>query len=506
MKTLILLFTAALTLSASAGDGANWRPKERWRGFNLLGMFVQTFSPGHFDEFDFQVMREWGFNFARLPMDYRYWIQDGDWEKIDEAKFAPIDQAVAWGRQYGIHTQISFHRAPGYTVARPAEAKSLFKDPEALRVCCRHWAYFARRYKGIPNEEVSFNLFNEPPDIEDEEYGKVAKKLIEAIRREDPTRFIIADGLSWGTRPARSLLGIPGVGQASRGYAPMPISHYRASWIGNSDVPPAWPINPFLPTGYCYGPAKSPWNTPLVLKNVPASEAHVKFQRISGPVTFRVSQDGKSICETGFVPQTNSPAWTNAVYYPDWKIVQGTPHDELIFRLTENAKELAFSVEKGDWVNLQSIRFVSPSDGREAVLPFDNTWGKPTYQEQVFTAWEGEASFQVLDTNGKFRPKYEDKGMQYLYSKILSRWDEFAAKGGFYMVGEFGAYKYTPHAMVLDWLEDYLRLWKERGAGWAMWNLRGEIGVLDSHRADVQYESYRGHQLDRKMLDLLRKY
>ena len=39
-----------------------------------------------------------------------------------------------------------------------------------------------------------------------------------------------------------------------------------------------------------------------------------------------------------------------------------------------------------------------------------------------------------------------------------------------------------------------------------MWNLRGEIGVLDSERTDVQYEDYKGHKLDRKMLELLKQY
>ncbi|MBQ7188328.1 MAG: cellulase family glycosylhydrolase [Kiritimatiellae bacterium] len=507
MKTILLFFLTALAIPAMAGnDGANWRPKERWRGFNLPGLFIKEWSPGHFDEFDFEVMREWGFNFARLPMDYRYWIQDGDWEKIDESKFAPIDQAVKWGKRYGIHVQLSFHRAPGYTVAKPTEAKSLFNDADALRVCCQHWAFFARRYKGIPNEEVSFNLFNEPPDIEDEEYGKVAKALIEAIRHEDPLRFIVADGLSWGTRPAMSLLGIPGVGQASRGYSPMPISHYRASWIQNSDVPPVWPINPFRPTCFCYGPGKSPWNTPLVLKGVPPCEARIRFERVSGPVAFRVAKNGEQIQEIELVPQTNSPAWTNAVYYPDWKIVQGTPREEFSIRLADQPGDLTFSVTKGDWVNLKSIRFVSPKDGRESVLTFDNTWGKPINHEQRFTGWNNGDSFRIDTPSGEFQPKYADAGMEYLYRKLLVNWDKFAAQGGFYMVGEFGAFKYTPHEMVMDWLEDYLRLWKERGAGWAMWNLRGQFGILDSNRADVQYETFRGHQLDRKMLDLLRKY
>ena len=67
-----------------------------------------------------------------------------------------------------------------------------------------------------------------------------------------------------------------------------------------------------------------------------------------------------------------------------------------------------------------------------------------------------------------------------------------------------GAYQYTPHRVVLDWMRDGLDLWKEAGWGWALWNFRGGFGVLDSHRRDVAYEDLKGHKLDRRMLDLLR--
>ena len=39
-----------------------------------------------------------------------------------------------------------------------------------------------------------------------------------------------------------------------------------------------------------------------------------------------------------------------------------------------------------------------------------------------------------------------------------------------------------------------------------MWNFRGEFGVLDSNRADVTYEAYKGHKLDRKLMDLLVRF
>ena len=53
---------------------------------------------------------------------------------------------------------------------------------------------------------------------------------------------------------------------------------------------------------------------------------------------------------------------------------------------------------------------------------------------------------------------------------------------------------------------DLLALWQEAGWGWAMWNLRGAFGVVDSGRDDVKYDSFRGHKLDRELLELIRAH
>ena len=126
-----------------------------WRGFNLLEKFtLQMNSP--FVELDFQRMSEWGFDFVRLPMDYRCWALDGDFYKIDEKSLRQIDRAVEFGRKYGIHVDICFHRAPGYCINPPKEPLNLWKDEEALEACEYHWSLFAKRYKGIPSRRVSF--------------------------------------------------------------------------------------------------------------------------------------------------------------------------------------------------------------------------------------------------------------------------------------------------------------------------------------------------------------
>lgn len=91
--------------------------------------------------------------------------------------------------------------------------------------------------------------------------------------------------------------------------------------------------------------------------------------------------------------------------------------------------------------------------------------------------------------------------------RIYSMW---AATGEIYKVGihcgEFGCANNTPHSVTLAWMEDLLSVLKEHNIGWAMWNLCGSFGVLDSGRKDVEYEDFHGYRLDRKMLSLLQKY
>ena len=82
-----------------------------------------------------------------------------------------------------------------------------------------------------------------------------------------------------------------------------------------------------------------------------------------------------------------------------------------------------------------------------------------------------------------------------LERQCLSSWDALAAAGVGVHVSEVACYKETPHEVMLAWYRDFLRAWKRRGWGWALWNLRGDFGVVDSGRSDVAYEDLDGHRL-----------
>lgn len=244
----------------------------RWYGFNLMEYFStdpdwMKYFPykddGMFPEDDFRWMSGWGFNWVRLPMDYRFWTDPRDPMKINEKMVEPIDRAIRLGEKHGVHVNVGLHRAPGECILDGMDEKitgihitpeklSVYRDRAALDAFVYQWVYFAERYKGISNEKVSFNLVNEPIDRSrdrDEaegrrQYARVARAAIAGIRGKDPGRLIVTDGYPVGASPIPELYET-GIVQSCHDYTPFQLTHYNTEWArpGNNGLPvPTWPL------------------------------------------------------------------------------------------------------------------------------------------------------------------------------------------------------------------------------------------------------------------------
>ncbi len=320
-----------------------------------MGVYVKGSSPGYYNEEDFQMMSDLGFDFVRLPLSYWFWTKEGDPFAIEEDKLAPIDDAVRWGKKYGIHVNIGFHRGPGFCIhdirRGSKEPFDLWKDEEALKCFTHHWVTFAKRYRGESAKDVSFNMLNESAGVSPEAHNKVMRTATRAIHKISPDRLCLVDGLGGGNYPMVELgdLSKESVAQSCRGYIPAGISHYRASWVDiNGDFPyPVWP------GGLAGG---EPWS----------------LERLDN-------------------------------HYKAWAAV-------------------------------------------------------------------GQAFNMGIHC------------------------------------GEGGSNSNCPHAVGLRWLDDLLNILKSYNIGYAQWEFTGNFGVIDSSRSDVDYVDYKGHRLDKKMLDILQKY
>ncbi len=495
---LLTLSSAGLILTAGNKlPDPSWNKLPRWRGFNLLEKYHRDWCNHPFNEADFKEISELGFNFVRLPLDYRIWIKDNDWNKINEEELKEIDRAIEYGKKYNIHVCLNFHRAPGYTVNTPKEPKSLWTDPEALEACAKHWAMFAKRYKGIPNRNLSFNLLNEPAKVSAKKHAKVIETLVKAIRQEDPDRLIIIDGRNWGMTPCPELIKLK-VAQATRGYQPFNLTHYKASWVECTDsLPvPVWPVVQ-IPT-FLYGPWKKNFARPLRIRGDFGSGWKLRFR--VGIVSYRskliVKADGKEIFSKVFIPGAGKGEWKESIYKPQWKIYQNVYNKDYTVDIPPGTKELEIDNLDGDWLSLPSLG-LRKNGGKEYVIRSNpNSWSIKMPKKLEFHPENHEHPF-----NGEVLVSRD-----ILWKKYIEPWKKLEKQGVGVMVGEFGAYNKTPHDVTLRWLKDVLKNYQKAGWGWALWNFKGDFGPYDSRRKDVKYVNSGESKLDVEMLRILQKY
>ena len=221
-------------------------PGSKYYGFNFQWMcsWKPGVPPEPVDEKALDFLAEFGFNFVRIPLDYRFWTKDFDYFHPDEALFHCIDRYVDACHSRGIHVSLNLHRAPGYCTNRnDLELHNLWRDGIAQDAFVFLWETFACRYQNIPGSLLSFNLVNEPPapgkqGLTRSNHAGLIRRTVAAIRRIDPDHEIVIDGLGGGYLSLPELADL-GVTHSGRGYHPMPISHHKATWWADHVKAPA---------------------------------------------------------------------------------------------------------------------------------------------------------------------------------------------------------------------------------------------------------------------------
>ncbi len=474
-----------------------------WKGFNLLGKFTLEWSNEGYMEKDLEMISDLGFNFVRLPIDYRTYCETGDWFQFIENELQEIDDAISWGQEYGIHVCINLHRAPGYCVNPPSdplppnEDVSLWENAEAQQAFTEHWAMFAERYKDVPSEDLSFNLVNEPANVDGPTYLNAVKGAIEAIQDITPNRIIMSDGVDWGNARVDDILEY-GVVMSPHFYNPFQLTHYKASWADGSDTwpEPQWPIYPMA--NYFYGSYKEYIQTPLVINGYfpSGTEITLHVQQVSTRADFSVRTKESTVWHKVFEPGPGDGEWKKVIYREEWNCYQNIYDRDYSMTLEHEATELSFLIGNGDWMTFSELRLNFPGSRKDVVInPGISDWGVPQATYQL--AADGTLSLIKAPAGHEHR---------FRLNGFLAPWVELKEQGVPVFVGEWGVYNKTPHDVTIRFMRDRLKAMKSAGLGWALWNFRGSFGILDSGRDDVDYENYRGHKLDREMLELLQNY
>lgn len=463
------------------------------KGFNLLGKFDASWSNQGYAEKQFQAVHDLGFNFVRLPVDYRTYTKPGDWDTFVENEVSEIDAAVAWGKKYNVHVCLNLHRAPGYCVNEasnlPANQQlDLWTDTVAQNAFVNHWNFFAKRYKDISPDLLSFNLVNEPSNVSEEDYVQVMQKAIEEIHTTSPERLIFVDGLNYARDIVLSLKNKPNVAQALHSYDPFQLTHYQASWVNGSDTwsEPEWPM--LMVNQYLYGHWKSEFQSPLVFKGqFPAgTKIVVNVHKVSTESTLQIKAGNTVVYSKKFVATADPGDDFTQVVETQWGY-QNISNKNYAITIDNPATQLSFENTKGDWMILNSITLVIDSDSIHYKLS-DNSWGE---KQSVYLVDE---NYSLKTEDGSEILPFDD----YVENFELARENNIP-----FMVQEFGVYNKTPHETTLAFLDDLIRFFDENQVGWALWNLDESFGILNSGRTDVDYEYWQGFQLDREMYEIL---
>ncbi|MBI3550004.1 MAG: glycoside hydrolase family 5 protein [Elusimicrobia bacterium] len=157
---------------------------------------------------DVERLKALGMNLLRVPFNAKL-LNPEDYPDVwDEAHFKRLDRVIAWCKEAGLYVVLDMHVAhggqTGSNIDDSAGGPWLFDSAASEARTAEVWRRVARRYKDEP-AILGYELLNEPiahyydvkaynPKLE-----PVYKRLVDAVRAEDPRHLILIGGAQWNT-------------------------------------------------------------------------------------------------------------------------------------------------------------------------------------------------------------------------------------------------------------------------------------------------------------------
>ena len=182
------------------------------------GLFVQ-------EEY-FDLVKEAGFDFVRLPVRWNSHAEQDYPYTIDPAFFARVDEIVGWAQARNLAIIVDFHHY-----------EEMMTDP---------WSHkdrylgiskqVAEHYKGYPSN-VLFELLNEPNTTLDAQlWNQYLVEALAIVRASNPTRDVVIGPVHWNAYDWLSTLDVPNDEHlivTFHYYSPFQFTHQGAEWVGD---------------------------------------------------------------------------------------------------------------------------------------------------------------------------------------------------------------------------------------------------------------------------------
>lgn len=211
-------------------------------GVNLGGWLSQCdHTKERYDTFitehDIEVIKGWGADHIRVPVDYDL-VEDvqGNYK---EDGFAYIQTAIEWCKKHKLNMVLDLHKTFGYSFDSGENELGFFEKKEYQDRFYKLWEQFAIRF-GKNESMLSFELLNEVTKKEYcEIWNEIALECIKRIRKIAPTIKILVGGYYNNSIEALKDLADPydeNTVYNFHCYEPLIFTHQGAPWITEMDT------------------------------------------------------------------------------------------------------------------------------------------------------------------------------------------------------------------------------------------------------------------------------
>lgn len=173
----------------------------------------------------FDLVKEAGFDFVRLPVRWNAHAKAEYPYTIDPAFFARVDEIIAWALARELTIIVDFHHY-----------EEIMTDPWSHKD--RYlgiWAQVAEHYKDQP-ANVLFELLNEPNSTLDASlWNQYLLESLAVVRETNPSRDVVIGPVQWNSYEWLSTLEVPNDKHlivTFHYYSPFQFTHQGAEWAG----------------------------------------------------------------------------------------------------------------------------------------------------------------------------------------------------------------------------------------------------------------------------------
>ena len=167
------------------------------KGVNLGGWFSQCdYTEERYQNFireeDFAVIRSWGADHVRVPVDYN--LLENEDGSFRESGFRHLEDAFRWAGETGLNLIVDLHKTAGFSFD-PDEKEAGFFDNEVYQErFYRLWVEITKRF-GRYADRAAFELLNEVTEKEFmPAWNRIARECIRRIRVYAPEISILVGG------------------------------------------------------------------------------------------------------------------------------------------------------------------------------------------------------------------------------------------------------------------------------------------------------------------------